>query len=128
MTQPPPAIDGFLVLEYGFLLRGALPLGYRPSDDGRPAQEPMQNFAVCEAEGVEGFYLLCCTPDWRCMTYCFDEDIEGLKFRLLAEFGLAPEPWYSMKPPDMGSIPVSPAEGQIAARSRYRLKPPGGLS
>jgi hypothetical protein len=56
----------------------------------------MQNFAVCEAEGVDGFYLLCCTPDWRYMTYCFSEDVSDVKSQLLVEFNSEVKQWYPL--------------------------------
>lgn len=108
MKKPPLSMDGFKVLEYGFLPAGVWPSGYVPPSDGGPALEPMQNFALCEAGGVNGFYLLCCTADWRSMTYCFGEDIEDLKSRILVEFGSTVGSWYAMNSSGPSSISALP--------------------
>jgi hypothetical protein len=39
----------------------------------------VQNLAICDANGVEGFYLIYCTPEWKPMTYAYCETIEFTK-------------------------------------------------
>jgi hypothetical protein len=85
--EVPEHIDGYTVLEYGFFPEPILPKGYLPPSDGRAPLEPVQNLAICTAAGVEGFYLLCSTPDWRRVAFCFNETIEYAKRSLRTEFG-----------------------------------------
>jgi hypothetical protein len=89
----PDAIDGFEVLEYGFFAEPLLPTGYIPPRDGRPPLEMVQNLAICRADGVDGFYLLFCTPDWRYVTYAFHETIEYAKRCPEAEIGQPVMAW-----------------------------------
>jgi hypothetical protein len=95
MGPPPPKhIDGFAVVEYGFFTEPALPTGYVPPPDGHPPLEPVQNLALCIAEGVEGYYLLYCTPDWRYVTYSFDETREAATRQPVVEFGMDVAEWF----------------------------------
>ncbi len=94
MSEPPASIRGFAVLEYGFLPQPMLPLGYRPSGGGL-VLEPMQNLAICKSEGVEGYYLLCCTPNWECMSYGYSELRKHAKAQVGVEFGTHIEVWYT---------------------------------
>jgi hypothetical protein len=94
MMQPPSTIENFAVIEYGFLPHAVLPAGYLPPRDGGHVLEPMQNFAICMAEGVDGYYLLCCTADWRYMTYSFGEDMDEVKSRLRVELDSEVKQWY----------------------------------
>jgi hypothetical protein len=64
-----------------------LPKGYVPPPDGLVSLEPVQNVAICTAPGVAGFYLLFCTPEWRYVTYSFNETIEHTKRVPMEEFG-----------------------------------------
>jgi hypothetical protein len=86
MTAP-HAIDGFAVVEFGFFAEPILPTGYVPPPDGRPPLEPVQNLAICTAVGVDGFYLLYCTPEWKQMTFSFNETMDATKRNPLVEFG-----------------------------------------
>ena len=90
----PEAINGFKVLEYGYFPEPILPKGYIPPPDGRPPLEPVQNLAVCQAEGVDGFYLLYCTPDWRYITYEFSETAKYVKRSPMREFGQDVVVWH----------------------------------
>ena len=87
MADPPEQIDGYRVLEYGFFPQPTLPLGYVPPPDASPPLSPVQNLAICAADGVDGFYLLFCTPDWSYVTYCFQETMEFTKRVPVVEFG-----------------------------------------
>ncbi len=75
----PGMVDGFEVLEYGFFAEPLLPCGYIPPRDDSLPLEGVQNVAMCQTEGVDGFYLLFCTPDWRYVTYSFHDTIESAK-------------------------------------------------
>jgi hypothetical protein len=97
MKKPPQFIKDFAVIEYGFLPEPTLPTGYVPPNNGGKPLEPMQNFAVCTGNGVEGYYLLCCTSDWRYMTYCFEEQLPRAKAQVVAEFGSEVELWHRLK-------------------------------
>jgi hypothetical protein len=92
--KAPEHIDGFKVLEYGYFPKPILPTGYVPPSDGRPPFNPVQNIAICQAEGVDGYYLLFCTPDWLYITYCFYETIEYTKKSPLIEFGQDVTEWH----------------------------------
>ena len=94
MLKPPQLIDGYVVRCYGFLPGPVLPRGYVPPDRGDHLV-PVQNFAVCTADGVEGFYLLCCTPEWRYVTYCYADTIASVKDQVETEFGDRIDLWHS---------------------------------
>ena len=89
----PAQIDGLVVLEYGFFRAPILPRGYKPPPDGRPPLEAVQNIAICTAHGVDGFYLVFCTPEWRYVTYSFNETIESTKQIPMKEFGQDVAEW-----------------------------------
>ena len=92
--EPPACIDGFVVVEYGYFPRPATPLGYVPPPDGRPPLRPVQNLAICTADGVDGYYLLFCGPDWGCVTNCFNETLEYTKRSPMVEFGQDVAAWH----------------------------------
>jgi hypothetical protein len=92
-VEPPAFIDGYAVVEYGYFPQPILPTGYVPPD-GRPPLDPVQNLAICTADGIDGYYLLCCTPDWRYVTYSFNETLEHTKQRPRAEFGQDVTEWH----------------------------------
>ncbi len=98
MNHPPAQIEGFAVLEYGFLSEPSLPVGYIAPSTGRTPLEPMQGFAICTAKGVDGFYLLACTSNWRYMTYSFSELRSNAKDQVLVEFGTRIELWHPASP------------------------------
>jgi hypothetical protein len=104
--EPPEQIGGFRVVEYGYLPQPILPAGYVPPPDGRPPLRPVQNLAICTADGVEGYYLLYCDPDWRRVTYEFNETLEYTKRSPLIEFGQDVAVWHNARPsgaePDRG--------------------------
>jgi hypothetical protein len=83
----PEKIDGYAVVEYGFFRTPILPRNYVPPGDGKVPLEPIQNVAICTAPGVDGFYLLFCTPEWRYVTYSFNETLKYTKRVPLEEFG-----------------------------------------
>jgi hypothetical protein len=83
----PNQINGYTVVEYGFFPKPILPVGYLPPPDGGPSLKPVQNVAVCTAPGIDGFYLLYCTPDWEYVTYSFNETMEYTKRNPLIELG-----------------------------------------
>jgi len=89
----PQQIDGFTVLEYGFFPSPILPQGYVAPPDGRRPLEPVQNLAICVREGIQGYYLLYCNPDWRYVTYCFNETMEYTKRNPVEEFGQDVTDW-----------------------------------
>jgi hypothetical protein len=91
--EPPALIDGFSVVEYGYFPRPLLPIGYLPPPNGRPPLEPVQNLAICTADGVGGYYLLFCTPNWRYVTYSFHETLEYTKRCPAVEFGQEVREW-----------------------------------
>jgi hypothetical protein len=93
-VEPPAFIDGFAVVEYGYFPQPILPTGYVPPPDGRPPLQPVQNLAICTADGVEGYYLLFCTPGWRYVTYSFNETLEYTKRCPVAEFGQDVAEWH----------------------------------
>jgi hypothetical protein len=82
----PNQITGYTVVEYGFFPKPILPKGYLPPRVG-PLLKPVQNVAICTAPGIDGFYLLYCTPEWEYVTYSFDETMECTKRNPLVEFG-----------------------------------------
>ena len=86
MIESPRHIRGLTVVEYGFFAEPTLPTGYIPPD-GRPPLEPVQNLAICTAEGVEGYSLVCCTTGWRQVTGDFAYTIEAVKRIVEVEFG-----------------------------------------
>jgi hypothetical protein len=94
MLKPPAQIDGATVVEYGCLSEPTLPAGYVPPPGGGKALEPIQNFAVCSSNGDGGFYLFCCTPDWRYMTYCYEESLQQAKNQVGVEFGQNIDLWH----------------------------------
>ena len=100
--EPPATIDGFTVVEFGYFLRPTLPLGYVPPPDGSPTLRPVQNLAICTAEGVDGYYLLFCASDWEYVIYEFNETLEYTKRAPLAEFGLDVAEW--RKPAEPGAV------------------------
>ncbi|MBX7104148.1 MAG: hypothetical protein K1X57_08700 [Gemmataceae bacterium] len=93
MVEPPERIDRFRVVEYGFFAQPILPTGYVPPPDGRSSMRPVQNLAICTAEGVDGYYLLFCEPDWQYVTYSFNETLECTKRSPLVEFGQNVAAW-----------------------------------
>jgi hypothetical protein len=93
VPEPPPEIDGFTVVEYGFFPAPTLPVGYVPPPDGRSPLEPVQNLAICIWKSVDGFYLLFCTADWRYVTSCFNETMEYTKGAPRLEFGQDVDEW-----------------------------------
>jgi len=100
MIKPPSQIDDFVVVEYGFLHEPALPVGYEPPKGSGRVLEPMQNFALCTSEGVDGFYLLCCTRSWAYMTYSYSELKKDAKKQVSIEFGKDIDLWHVLKSPD----------------------------
>lgn len=64
VVKPPAYIDGYAIVEYGYFPHSMLPTGYVPPQDGSPLLQPVQNLAICTADGIDGYYLLFCTPDW----------------------------------------------------------------
>ena len=95
--EPPACINGLTVVEYGYFPRPLLPLGYVPPPDGSSPLRPVQNLAICTADGVDGYYLLFCAPDWEYVTYEFNETLEYTKRAPLAEFGLNVVEWHIRK-------------------------------
>ena len=89
----PDAIDGFAVVEFGFFAAPILPKGYVPPPNGQPPLEPVQNLAVCTATGVDGFYLLYCTPEWKRVTYSYHGTIDATKRDPVIEFGQQVTQW-----------------------------------
>jgi hypothetical protein len=83
----PEAIDDFEVLGYGYLQEPSPPTGYIPPADGSSALEPVQNVAICRVNEVAGYYLLFCTPDWKLVTYQFNETMEATRRGTRDEFG-----------------------------------------
>ncbi len=77
--QPPARINGYTVLEYGYFPHAALPVGYTPSQDGMPPLRPVPNLAICNADGVDGYYLLFCAPNWEYVANEFDSTLECAK-------------------------------------------------
>jgi hypothetical protein len=101
-TFVPDAIEGYEVLEYGFFDKPLLPTGYVSPPDGQKPLEPVQNLAICRAEGVDGFYLLFCTTDWCYVTYSFCETIECVKLCPEEEFGHPVLGWHKRAKPLTG--------------------------
>jgi hypothetical protein len=95
-VRPPVRIEGYWVVEYGFFTEPILPAGYIAPSDGRPPLEPIQNLAICTAEGVEGYYLLYCTPDWRYVTSSFYETLEFTKRDPTQEFARNVKVWFKL--------------------------------
>jgi hypothetical protein len=87
-VKPPAVIDGYVVVEFAEFPDPFLPLGYVPPPDGSASIEPIQNLAICKAHGVDGYYLLYCTADWRYVTYAFNETLAYTKRNPMLEFGL----------------------------------------
>ena len=94
MTEPPASIDGYHVIEYGFFSEPLLPIGYVPLPENRSPLQPVQNLAICTADGVDGYYLLFCTPNWIYVTYSFNETLETTKNVPVIEFGRAVVEWH----------------------------------
>jgi hypothetical protein len=95
-VEPPNRIEEFTVVEFGFFPLPILPAGYVPSADGTPPLELVQNLAICTAAGIDGFYLLFCTPEWRYVTSCFNNTIEYTKQIPSAEFGSDVAEWHRL--------------------------------
>jgi hypothetical protein len=95
-TTVPAMIDGFEVLEYGLFAEPLYPTGYIPPPDGSPPLEAVQNVAICRSEGIEGYYLLFCTPDWRYVTYSYNETMGFAKRCPEAEFGQPVICWHKL--------------------------------
>ena len=94
LVEPPERIDGYRVEEYGFFPKPILPTGYVVPPDDRPPQRLVKNLAICTADGVNGYYLFFCEPNWRYVTYCFDETLECIKTVPLVEFGHDVAVWH----------------------------------
>jgi hypothetical protein len=94
----PETIGEFTVLEFGFFASPVFPLGYVPPPNGRPPLEPVQNLAICSAPGVDGFYLLYCTSEWKRVTFAFHETIEFTKRNPRIEFGCDVSIWRRLGP------------------------------
>ena len=94
--EPPACINGFAVVEYGYFPRPLLPLDYVPPPNGTAPFRPVQNLAICTADGVAGYYLLLCAPDWKLVTYEFNETLEYTKRAPLTEFGLDVVEWHKL--------------------------------
>ena len=79
----PARIDQYRVIETGAFSEPRLPLGYMPPPDGGPPLSPVRNVAICEADGVDGYYTLFCTDAWEYVTCDFNDigDILDCKFR-----------------------------------------------
>ncbi|GEM_PF-6157589 len=89
----PVRIDDFRVIETGALAESRLPLGYVAPSDGRPPLKPVKNVALCEADGVDGYYTLFCTDTWEYVTYQFNETREYAKRNVVKEFGVDVTGW-----------------------------------
>jgi hypothetical protein len=87
MTVPKTIDKIFAVVEYGFFPHAALPKGYVPPRDGGPPLQPIQNLAICKVPGVDGYYLLYCTPAWKCVTSSYHDTIRCAKKDPAIEFG-----------------------------------------
>jgi len=85
--EPPDQINGLRVVEYGFYSEPTLPVGYVRPPGGQYQLEAVQNLAICTANGIEGYYLLFCTHDWKEVTYSFNETLEHTKRCPHSEFG-----------------------------------------
>lgn len=94
MKTPPERIDGFAVVEYGFFTEAVLPAGYVPPSDGRPPLDPVQNLAICTADGADGYYLLFCTAEWKYVTYCFHETLHFAKQDPMVHFRCDVKEWH----------------------------------
>jgi hypothetical protein len=88
----PARINEFRVIETGAFAEPRLPSGYVPPSDGQPLR-PVQNVAICEADGVEGYYTLFCTDTWEYVTYEFHETRESAKRNVIQEFGADVTGW-----------------------------------
>jgi hypothetical protein len=62
--------------------------------------EPVQILAICTVDGVDGYYLLFCTPDWRYVTSCFNETLEYTKRSPAIEFGHDVAEWKKIDLPN----------------------------
>jgi hypothetical protein len=93
---PPLHINGFRVIEYGYFLGPRLPIAYLMPPDGQAPLELVQNLAICTADNVDGYYLLFCTPDWRYVTFCFNESLEFTKRSPAIEFGQEVTMWHQV--------------------------------
>jgi len=89
----PQMIDGFRVIEYGFFPDAMLPKSYVPPSDGRPPLERVRNLAICRAAGVDGFYLLYFTPEWKRVTYSYHETIDATEKDPIMEFAHEVADW-----------------------------------
>ncbi len=95
--EPPDFINGFTVVEYGYFPLPILTLGYLPPPDGGAPLGRIQNLAICNADSVDGYYLLFCTPDWEYVTSCFNETLEYTKRSPMVEFGQDVAAWHVKK-------------------------------
>ncbi|MES2470594.1 MAG: hypothetical protein V4675_25090 [Verrucomicrobiota bacterium] len=91
--QVPEAVDDCTVVEFGAFPAPLMPAGYLPPDDGSAPLEPVKNVAICMAPGVDGFYTMFCTEDWRYVTYTFAEGIEYAKATVSREYGRDVDAW-----------------------------------
>ena len=96
MCEPPTSIDDYVVVEYGFFPQPLFPSGYLPPSNGRVPLQLVQNLAICSAEGVDGYYLLFCTPKWVYVTYSFNETIEATKEIPFLEFAQDVVEWHKL--------------------------------
>ena len=92
--EPPATIHGFAVVEYGYFSLPILPIGYLPPPNGGDPLLPVENLAICTSDGVDGYYLMFCTPDWEYVTYSYDEFMDSTKKAPLIEFGQDVKAWH----------------------------------
>jgi len=85
--EVPAFVNGFEVLEYGYLPVPLMPKGYVPPPDGKPSLTPAQNVAICRDRRCEGYYTLFCTPQWTYVTYAWNKTMEHAKRAVVTEYG-----------------------------------------
>jgi hypothetical protein len=95
--EPPDFIYDYAVVEYGYFADPILPKGYMPPPDGSSPLLPVQNLAICTKDGIDGYYLMFCSPTWEYVTFCFNETLEYSKRCPMIEFGQDVAEWQKMQ-------------------------------
>lgn len=76
MVEAPRVVGGANVICFTPIDRRHRPTGACRQIVGSIVQGPAKGLAVCQYEGVEGFYLFGCDNEWNCVTDTWHQTLE----------------------------------------------------
>ena len=106
--QPPPRIDGVLVLEWAW---SDVPFGELHYLDGGVAAI-IHGLALCRYEGSSQVYRFSCDGEWKCQQDQIYESIAAAKARLPDQYRCAPIYWQRSVKGNRLSSPSEPLAGE----------------